>query len=156
MRERERVVHPEGGDSLTKQSLAGATDINVLLERWMKHGEAVVHLNRREGAYGDFSSGVDYQEALNSIQAAQREFAALPADVRSHCDNDAAEFLAMIFDPERREEVERLGLVDSTEPDAAARAPEGADGESSESLKVKLSEAEAREAREVEESAKGE
>ncbi len=119
--ERKRVVHPEGGKMLTKQSLAGATDINALLDRWMKHGEAVVHLNRTKGAYGDFSSGVDYQSALDQITGAQREFAALPADVRAHCNNDPADFLELIFDPNRREEVERLGLVDPPEGGEAAK-----------------------------------
>ncbi len=143
--ERERVVHPEGGEKLTKESLAGATDVNTLLERWMKHGEAVVHLNQAKGAWGDFSSGSDYQEALNTIYAAQRDFAALPADVRSHVDNDPGEFLEMIFDPERREELERLGLVD---PPESRRAPGATDGnlpEGTESVKAKVKEPEAKE-----------
>ncbi len=121
MKEHGRVCHPEGGEKKTKESLAGATDINVLLDRWMKHGEAVVHLNRQAGAYGDFSSGVDYTEALNSINEAQREFGALPADVRAHCENDPAKFLELIFDPERREEVERLGLVEAEVVDETKR-----------------------------------
>ncbi len=123
--ERKRVTHPEGGKEMTKQSLVGGTDINLILARWFEHGQAVAHLNRSQAMWGDFSSGVDYQEALNSIKAAQHDFDALPADVRAHVNNDPGEFLEMVFDPERREELERLGLVDVQKPAGAARAPEG-------------------------------
>ncbi len=128
MKERVRVVHPEGGKSLTKQSAVASTDINLIMEKWQKHGAAVAHLNRGQAMWGDFSSGVDYTEALNSIREAERDFAALPSKVRAHVDNDPAEFLEMVFDPERREELERLGLVASQKPVGAPGAP-GGDGE---------------------------
>ncbi len=120
---RERFFHPEGGVSLTKQGAVAATDINLIMEKWQKHGAAVAHLNRGQAMWGDFSSGVDYHEALNSIRGAQRDFAALPSKVRAHVDNDPGAFLEMVFDPERREELERLGLV-------ASQKPVGADGDS--------------------------
>ena len=115
-RERVRVVHPEGGVSLTKQSAAKSTDINLIMEKWQKHGAAVAHLNRGQAMWGDFSSGVDYAAALNSIREAQRDFGALPAKVRAHVDNDPGAFLEMVFDPERREELESLGLVAAQQP----------------------------------------
>ena len=110
-RERSRVTHPSGGESMTKQSMAASTDVNLILEKWHKHGAAVAHVNRSQAMWGDFSSGVDYQAALNSISEAQRDFEALPAHVRAHVDNDPGKFLELVFDPERREELERLGLV---------------------------------------------
>ncbi len=123
--ERVVVTHPEGGESMTKQSMAAATDVNLIMEKWHKHGAAVAHLNRGQAMWGDFSSGVDYAEALNSIRDAQRDFAALPAKVRAHVDNDPGEFLEMVFDPERREELERLGLVDVQKPAGAVAAASG-------------------------------
>ncbi len=108
---RKRVYHPSGGPVMTKQSMRDETDVNLIMDRWLKQGAAVAHLNRGQAMWGDFSSGVDYQGALNAISEAQRDFAALPAEVRSHVDNDPGKFLELVFDPDRREELERLGLV---------------------------------------------
>ena len=107
---RTRVPHPEGGESKTKQSLSEGTDINRILDRWLQHGTAVAHLNPQVASYGDFSSGLDYAEALNAVKAAEADFAALPARVRAKCGNSPAEFLQIIFDPSREEDREGLGL----------------------------------------------
>lgn len=122
---RGRVFHPSGGKQMTKESLTEGTDVNKIMERWHQHGAAVAHLNRGQAMWGDFSSGVDYQGALNSIHEAQRDFAALPSDVRAHVDNDPGKFLELVFDPERREELERLGLLDIQQPVAVVDVARG-------------------------------
>jgi len=109
-RARERVTHAEGGPMKTKQSLRDGTDINKIMDRWLKHGTSVAHLNPHAATYGDFSSGLDYSEALNAVKAAEADFAALPARVRAKCGNDPAEFLQIVFDPERRDELEGLDI----------------------------------------------
>ncbi len=120
MRERIRVTHPEGGESKVKQSLTEGTDINKILARWTRDGAGTAHVNRQAPRYGDFSSGVDYQEAANAIRAAERDFAELPSAVRAHVKNDPGEFLDMIFDPERRSELVELGLVPDAVPEEIA------------------------------------
>ncbi len=109
-RVRRRVCHAEGGELMTLQSPRDQVDINKILDRWLKHGTAVAHLNPQVATYGDFSSGHDYASALNAVKAAEADFAALPARVRAACGNSPAEFLQIIFDPEREEEREGLGL----------------------------------------------
>ncbi len=123
-RRRVRVTHAEGGELKTKQGLQDGTDINKIMDRWLKHGSSVAHLNPQAATYGDFSSGLDYAEALNAVKAAEADFAALPARVRAACGNSPAEFLQIIFDPEREEEREGLGLgfarsVQGDPPEAA-------------------------------------
>lgn len=125
MRERKRVTHPEGGRVLTKQSMAAETDVNAIMARHVAHGTGVLHVNHAAATYGDFSSGLDYASALNQIMGAQRDFERLPAEVRAHVENDPGKFLAMVFDPERRDELEGLGLVDPREPEGD---PEGGAG----------------------------
>lgn len=122
-RERVRVCHAAGGPLKTKQGLQDGTDINKILARWMKHGTSVAHWNPQEASYGDFSSGLDYSEALNALKAAEREFATLPARVRAHVGNDPAEFLQLVFDPERRDELEGLDIGYRGKP---VRDPAGA------------------------------
>lgn len=116
MRDHRRVFHKSGGVSKTKQGLRDGTDINKIMDRWLKHGTSVAHLNPRPSTYGDFSSGLDYAESLNRLKAAEADFAALPARVRAACGNDPAEFLQIVFDPERSEELEGLDLGDREKP----------------------------------------
>ena len=109
-RGRMRVTHPVSGELRVKQSLRDGTDINLIMERWLNHGASVVHLNRQVAAYGDFSSGLDYAEAVTAIRSAEAGFASLPARVRAKCRNDPAEFLQIVFDPERRDDLEGLDI----------------------------------------------
>ncbi len=116
-KERVRVCHPSGGPMLTKQSEKDLTDVNLIMDSWIHAGAAVAgHLNPAMGAYGDFSSGIDYHAALDAVLDAQSCFAALDPRIRSHVENDPGQFLDMVFDPERRDELERLGLVPKAKP----------------------------------------
>ncbi len=115
--ERKRVCHPSGGPQMTKLSEQDSTDVNLIMDSWISGGLAVAsHLNTAEGRYGDFSSGVDFQSALNAVSAARAEFMKLPAKVRAHVDNDPGAFLDLVYDPSRRDELEELGLVDARKP----------------------------------------
>ncbi len=128
-RVRVRVTHPAGGRVMTKQSHAAETDVNAIMARYVAHGTGVAHVNRRSASYGDFSSGLDYASALNQIRSAEADFGRLPAHVRAHVRNDPGEFLNMVFDPERRDELEGLGIVDHriAEGDPAGVAGPGGD-----------------------------
>ncbi len=120
----DRVFHPSGGEMLTKQSERDATDVNLIMDSWVHAGAAVAgHMNLSPGVYGDFSSGIDYHEALNRVKDAEASFMDLPAKVRGHVDNDPGKFLDMVFDPERREELEGLGLVAPEEPVVSEEVP---------------------------------
>ncbi len=112
--ERLRVGHPCGGRQLTKLAEQDSTDVNLIMDSWVHSGAAVAgHLNPAPGRYGDFSSGLDYLSALNAVRDAETAFAALPPKVRSHCENDPGKLLDMWYDPERRSELEALGLVEA-------------------------------------------
>ncbi len=130
-RPRIREIHPSGGEKRTKESLSEATDVNKIMHRWLRHGTSVAHLNPHEAAYGDFSGGLDYKESLDRLNGAKRDFDALPARVRAACGNDPAEFLQIVFDPERREELEGLDIGYSRggerDPGEAAGARDAAD-----------------------------
>jgi len=127
-RARIRVTHAEGGRLMVKQSQVAGTDVNAILKRWMRDGAATAHVNRETPRYGDFSSGMDYAEALNAVHEAEREFAALPSAVRAHVRNDPGELLDMVFDPERRGELEKLGLVSVGAAGGAGAEDSGATG----------------------------
>ncbi len=97
---------------LTKQSEKDSTDVNLIMDSWVHVGAAVAgHMNPAEGAYGDFSSGIDYHAAVDAVKESERVFAALDPKIRDHVDNDPGKLLDMVFDPERRDELVELGLV---------------------------------------------
>ena len=101
-------------------------DINVILERFGKTGQ--VPVNAISGTYGDFSGVHDYHTAMNALIAAESEFAALPAQLRNKFDNNPANLVQFLDNPENRAEAEKLGLVNisstaNIEPAKAAEKP---------------------------------
>lgn len=109
---------------MTKQSDALATDVNTIMQRWIAHGTPpggpAMH-----ASYGDFSNVDDYHTSLNKLREAQQSFEALPAAVRKHVQNDPGKFLEMVYDPDRRGELEQLGLIPEQAPeDAPPATPE--------------------------------
>lgn len=118
--DRIQVLHPQGGPLMTKQSMVDETNANVIMERWINRGQFP------RGAagspmYGDFSSGLDYREALDRVMQAEAEFRALPSRVRTACQNDPARFLELCSDPERLGELRELGLAEQDVPDRVVK-----------------------------------
>lgn len=113
-----RVTHPEGGRLMTKQAGKDAADINLIMKKYIAHGVPPL-ANGRTPHYGDFTDADGYMSAMMAIRQAEGDFMRLPSRVRAHVDNDPAKFIEMVFDPERRAELEELGLVAEAAPAAA-------------------------------------
>lgn len=110
-----KVYQPEGGRLMTKQAPRDEADANYIMEKWITQG----HYPRGPSGspmYGDFSSGVDYHEAMNRVLQARQEFQALPSRVRTACQNDPGLFLELCSDPARLEELRELGLAEPDVP----------------------------------------
>ncbi len=126
--EHARFFHPSGGPQLTKLAEQDSTDINLIMDSWIGTGGAVPgRLNPAVGRYGDFSSGMDYWEALTKVRQAETDFAALSPKIRDHVDNDPGKFLDLFEDPARRDELVELGLLPALEsvPEEAVKEPAG-------------------------------
>lgn len=117
--------------SLTRQSEAGATDINKIMAKYEKTG-VLPHTNRQQ-FFADVSTMGDYRTALDNIRTADEAFMELPAQLRARFENDAAIFLDFCSDPTNREEMVNLGLIEdktgkvpepSTEPPIEPPEPE--------------------------------
>lgn len=120
-RERVRVLADTVGPSRTKQSFKGESDANAIMRKYLSTGIPPTYVNRAQAVFGDFSSGEDYTALMNKVVQADAAFAALPSRVRDYCANSPARFLDLIFDPSRRPELVKLGLV--TEAAPAPEAP---------------------------------
>ena len=112
--------------SMAKQSMADECDINILMLRYQKTG-MLNHIIRYKGQYADVSNQEDFQSALQTLQDANQMFDSLPAKVREKFKNDPGQFLAFVENPENREAMAELGLLDrppkKAEPDPPPPEP---------------------------------
>lgn len=132
---RGRVQLDQAGEKTrTRQSEKDETDINRILGKFRKDG-FIKHTTLMRPVYGDFSTALEYIEAVNQIQEAQEIFDALPARVRARVENDPGKLIAFVNDPENEEELRELGLLNPIED------REGSPGES-ENVPSKLPEKE--------------
>lgn len=110
--------------SRTKQSFLPECDINNIVKSYRVTGQ-FNHMrgNALQGVYEDLPDPQDFQTSLNIMQEASDSFASLPAQVRKRFDNDPAEFLAFMANPENQDEIIKMGLAVDLRPLAPAPEP---------------------------------
>lgn len=96
-------------DSLTQQQFKEDSDINTIVNRFMKSGVLPTPVNMPQ--YMDYEGVFDYQTAMNSVRAADEQFMRMDAKVRLRFNNSPQEFLAFFADPANTDEAIRLGLA---------------------------------------------
>lgn len=126
-----RILADTIGDTMTQQNFKDECDINTIMSKYRENG-VLEHVTRFRGQYGELPDEVDYHNSANLVLEAEEMFAALPAKVRNHCDNDPAKFLQMVHDPERRDELEQLGLLPNARFDRMEARSAATRGESPE------------------------
>lgn len=109
--ERKRVSFETVGVSMTRQSFKKDCDINYIMAKYQKTG-LIEHVNRYQGNYGDFLNVDDYQSSLIKVMQANDAFESLPSSLRKRFSNDPAEFLSFVQNPDNRDEMIELGLID--------------------------------------------
>lgn len=96
-------------ESRTEQQHAAEADINYIAERFMRTGQLTVPIHMPE--QGDFQDAPDFQTAQNLIVQAKHEFMLMPPKLRSRFQNDPAQLMDFLADPENRDEAIKLGLI---------------------------------------------
>jgi len=97
------------GDGLTEQNHKDETDINQIVRKYNKTG-LIDHLNQFEKQYGDMT-GYDYQDAMNTVAAANTMFEGLPSAIRNKFDNDPAKFINFVDDEANADKLVEMGLA---------------------------------------------
>lgn len=87
---------------------AGA-DINTIVAQYRKSG-TLPRVARTNPLYADFTFGTDMHETREAFYEAEQRFQALPADVRTLCDNDPLEFIERFADSTKLQEMVDAGL----------------------------------------------
>lgn len=95
--------------TMTQQSDANETDINVIMAKYQQTGQLPRVLT--EPLFGDFTDAPDYRTAVETINAANAAFMEIPAKIRAQFGNDPAEFMKFAGDPKNKEELQKLGLL---------------------------------------------
>ena len=93
--------------SLTQQSFAHETDINTIVDRFMKSG--VLPTPALMPQFSDYDGVFDFQSAMNVVRQADENFMRLDARVRSRFNNSPQKFLEFFADPDNRLEASALG-----------------------------------------------
>lgn len=131
----ETNVDPLTGEimpSMTRQSEMEACDIHSILKQYSQVGfEQLVRENAAKGRYLDLTNLPDYQEALNTVLAADAAFDALPSQIRARFNNDPAQFVEFASDSANQDELIRLGLATDTRPPPQPTSTEAAPAASS-------------------------
>jgi len=94
--------------SLASQEMSGDTDINRIVDVWVRTG--IAPQTSSEALSGDFSNVDDYRTMLDKINRAKGAFNELDADVRSFFKNDPANLIAAIDDPAMTSKLQELGI----------------------------------------------
>lgn len=124
--DRERLISPISElPSRTKQEFLEESNINNIMARYQKTGQ-ITHLANGTPKYGDFATAEDYYSASNRVLEAQHTFDALPASVRDRMENNPANLISFMDDPDNLDEAVELGLVILREdpPTPPERPPE--------------------------------
>lgn len=118
------VLDPVTGEvvkqpSMTKQSFVDSTDINLIMKQFTPRQQALLMSQAAQGGmYTDLPDDLDYQEAQNTRIRAEQAFATLPSKVRTRFENDPAQFLEFMADPQNADEMVSLGLATKRATDA--------------------------------------
>lgn len=108
--------------TLTQQHFKDETDINNILRQFNITG--LLPETPLSPRYGDFTGISDYHSALNQVIAAEDEFMALPAQIRSRFDNDPAKLIDFLDNVENKTEAINLGLINSEELPQVVEVPQ--------------------------------
>lgn len=125
------------GESLTDQSLAQETDVNYIVNKYMKTGQ-LSHLRNAQGSYQDVSEFGDTLDALNKLTKAQNTFDELPSQLRERFGNSPIQMVEFLQNPANHAEAIKLGMMTPkpTNPESRTRDPETTEGRQSKKPKT--------------------
>lgn len=113
---------PGGGALVTKQDGKRDADINFILKNYERSG-MIGNISSKEPQYGDFSQGIEYDQALSLVREAEERFATWPAAARELARNDPRIALDMLADEGGRAALEQIAQVDVKTPAGKSEAP---------------------------------
>lgn len=106
---RTRVYTVNQAPDMAQSQYEKECDVTQIMKKADATGQ-LTHLAAHQGTYVDLVGAPDFMEMNNKVIRAQQAFMTLPAELRAKCNNDPAQFLAMLADSKNDEELIRLGV----------------------------------------------
>lgn len=103
----ERIMLYNDEPTMCQQHFKEECDINNILAKYIKTG---ILDSIGPGVYADITEMGDYRESIELIARAQEMFIELPSHIRKEFDNDPAQYLDFVHNPENLERGIELGI----------------------------------------------
>jgi phage internal scaffolding protein len=134
---RVKVIPKISKRSMTDQSHAKMSDINVIIEQYRKTG-LLPEVKQSVAQFLDLTEIPDYMEAFNVIQNAKELFYQLPASVRKLCDQDPSKLEEVLADPKNKDLLVKAGVLysDSEKLEIEQEAQQQQEGQTASSSEV--------------------
>jgi len=104
-----RVASIPQGETKTQQQFVKQSDVNNIMKQYKATGTIVYKRNAQEGVYTDMTN-LSYQEALDSVRAADQAFQQVPAQLRERFGHNPENLIKYLQNPANTEEAYSLGL----------------------------------------------
>ena len=99
--------------SKTKQAFKKECDINNIMKKYTQTGILgdPAAIRQEQPRFGDFSKVEDFHSSMNKIVEAQNDFNQLSSEVRKRFENDPANLIVFLNNPENEDEARELGFL---------------------------------------------
>jgi phage internal scaffolding protein len=97
------------GEGITEQCHKKQCDMNHILKDYKRTG-FIRHSKENQGRYDDISVQ-DFQDAMFKVAEATNMFNDLPANLRKDFNNNPAEFLGFVQNPDNQEKLQQMGII---------------------------------------------
>jgi phage internal scaffolding protein len=97
------------GEGITEQCHKKECDMNHILKDYKRTG-FIRHAKENQGRYDDISVQ-DFQDAMFKVAEATNMFNDLPANLRKDFNNNPAEFLGFVQNPDNQEKLQKMGII---------------------------------------------
>lgn len=120
-REHDRRPARHDATVMTKQAMKDECDINNIVDRIARTG-MVEHVSDRQPFFADYGEVIDFTSAMYAVTSAQQAFEQLPSRIRDAFNNDAAQLLEALQDPQQEDRLRELGVLELL-PEEAPEEP---------------------------------
>lgn len=103
------------GESMCQESDAKQADIHNIMRQFERTG-VLNHSAQHEGTYGDFMNLPEFTDAQIQIAEAASMFETVPATIRAKHNNNPAQFVDWMMNPDNREAMIEQGFTDTHLP----------------------------------------
>ncbi|WP_176202978.1 hypothetical protein [Salmonella enterica] len=110
--------------TMTQQHFRDECDVNKIVERAIRTGDATVFTSDQRGEFYDAGAITDYADAMAMIDDVNDDFNSLPSALRFQFDNSVSKYVEWMCNPLNWDKARELGLLSGGEtPEGSPSVP---------------------------------